>query len=54
MGADVVGLDLSDEAIALARRLAGQAGLSGRAEFICSDLYDADAHLGGGSSMSSS
>jgi SAM-dependent methyltransferase len=46
LGARVVGLDLSDEAIALARRLAGQAGLSGRAEFICSDLYDADTHLG--------
>ena len=47
MGAEVVGLDFSDEAIALARRLAGQAGLSGRAEFVCSGLYDADAHLGG-------
>lgn len=46
LGADVVGLDLSDEAIALARRLAGEAGLSARAEFVCSDLYDADAHLG--------
>ena len=45
-GADVVGLDLSDAAIALARRLAGEAGLSARAEFICSDLYGADAHLG--------
>jgi SAM-dependent methyltransferase len=46
LGAEVVGLDFSDEAIALARRLAGEAGLSGRAEFICSDLYDADLHLG--------
>jgi 2-polyprenyl-3-methyl-5-hydroxy-6-metoxy-1,4-benzoquinol methylase len=46
MGADVVGLDFSDEAITLARRLAGEAGLSGHAEFICSDLYDADLHLG--------
>ena len=46
LGAEVVGLDLSDEAIALARRLAGEVGLSDRAEFICSDLYDADAHLG--------
>ena len=46
LGAEVVGLDLSDEAIALARRLAGEVGLSGRAEFICADLYDADAHLG--------
>ncbi len=47
LGAEVVGLDLSDEAIALARRLADEVGLSGRAEFLCADLYDADAHLGG-------
>jgi len=46
LGAEVVGLDLSDEAIALARRLADDVGLSGRAEFVCADLYDADAHLG--------
>ena len=46
LGASVVGLDLSDEAVALAHRQAGDAGLAGRAEFICSDLYDADAHLG--------
>ena len=46
LGAEVVGLDLSDEAIALARRLADEVGLSGRAEFVCADLYDADAHLG--------
>jgi SAM-dependent methyltransferase len=46
LGADVVGLDLSDEAIALARRLADEVGLSGRAEFVCTELYDADAHLG--------
>ena len=46
LGAEVVGLDLSDEAIALARRLADEVGLTGRAEFICADLYDADAHLG--------
>ena len=45
-GARVVGLDLSDEAVALARRLADEVGLAGRAEFVCSDLYDADAHLG--------
>ena len=47
LGADVVGLDLSDEAIALARRLAAEVGLADRAEFVCADLYDADAHLGG-------
>ena len=46
LGADVVGLDLSDEAIALARELADEVGLSARAEFVCADLYDADAHLG--------
>ncbi len=46
-GAEVVGLDFSEEAIALARRLAGETGLSGRAEFVCADLYDADAHLDG-------
>lgn len=34
MGAEVFGVDLSDEAIALARRLADDVGLSGRAEFI--------------------
>ncbi len=46
MGAEVVGLDLSDEAIELARRLAADTGLSGRADFVCSDVYDAGAHLG--------
>jgi SAM-dependent methyltransferase len=46
LGASVVGLDLSDEAIALAGRVADDVGLGVRAEFICSDLYDADAHLG--------
>ena len=45
-GAEVVGLDFSGEAIALARRLAGEAGLSRRAAFVESDLYEADAHLG--------
>jgi SAM-dependent methyltransferase len=40
-----VGLDLSDKAISLAQRLAGEAGLSGRSEFICSDIYEADLHL---------
>jgi SAM-dependent methyltransferase len=45
-GARVVGLDLSDEAIALARRLAAETGLQERAEFVCADVYDAAAHLG--------
>jgi 2-polyprenyl-3-methyl-5-hydroxy-6-metoxy-1,4-benzoquinol methylase len=47
LGAGVVGLDLSDEAIGLARRLATEIGVADRAEFVCADLYDADAHLGG-------
>jgi SAM-dependent methyltransferase len=46
LGAHVVGLDFSEEAVALARRLAGEVGLSDRAEFICADLYAADDHLG--------
>ena len=46
LGAEVVGLDLSDAAIALAQRLADEVGLAARAEFVCADLYDADAHLG--------
>ncbi len=45
-GARVVGLDFSDAAVALARRLAAETGLDGRAEFVCADVYDADAHLG--------
>lgn len=44
-GADVVGVDLSDEAIELARRLAVDAGLAGHAEFVCADVYEADDHL---------
>ena len=46
-GAHVVGLDLSDEAVALARRLAAETGLEDRAEFVCADVYEAGAHLGG-------
>ena len=45
-GARVLGLDFSGEAVALARRLAGEAGLEERAEFVCADVSDADAHLG--------
>ena len=47
LGADVVGLDFSDEAIGLARRLADEVGLSGRASFVNCDLYAADEHLEG-------
>lgn len=46
-GARVVGLDFSDAAVELARRLAAETGLDGRAEFVCADVYDADAHLDG-------
>jgi SAM-dependent methyltransferase len=46
-GARVVGLDFSDEAVALARRLAAETGLADRAEFVCADVYDAGAHLRG-------
>ena len=44
-GAVVTGVDLSDEAIGLARRLADEVGLSGRATFIASDVYEIDAYL---------
>jgi SAM-dependent methyltransferase len=37
MGAEVVGVDLSDEAIAAAEKLAEQAGVA--AQFVCSDVY---------------
>ncbi len=46
-GAAVVGVDLSGEAIGLARRLADKVGLSGRATFVEADVYDAPRHLGG-------
>ena len=43
MGAQVTGVDLSDEAIATAQKLAADTGL--HAEFICSDVYDLPSHL---------
>jgi SAM-dependent methyltransferase len=43
-GAEVVGLDFSEIAIAAARELAGQLGLPAR--FICADVYDAAAAVG--------
>ena len=46
-GAEVVGLDFSGQAIALARRLADEVDLSSRASFIESDVYDTARHLGG-------
>jgi SAM-dependent methyltransferase len=43
-GAEVVGLDFSDEAIEAARGLAAEAGLPAR--FVCADVYDAAAAVG--------
>jgi ubiquinone/menaquinone biosynthesis C-methylase UbiE len=43
LGARVTGVDLSDEAIALARSLADELGIEAR--FICSDLYRLPEHL---------
>jgi 2-polyprenyl-3-methyl-5-hydroxy-6-metoxy-1,4-benzoquinol methylase len=43
MGAHVTGVDLADQAIAKARELATQMGLS--TEFVCSDVYDLPNHL---------
>ena len=42
-GGEVSGLDFSPEAIALARELAGQAGLT--ADFVCGNVYDAGTLL---------
>ncbi|AKQ47455.1 methyltransferase type 12 [Rufibacter radiotolerans] len=45
LGAEVTGMDLSDDAIALARQLTQELGLS--AEFICCNVYDLPQHLQG-------
>jgi SAM-dependent methyltransferase len=45
MGASVVGVDLSDEAIQEARRLNSELGLD--AEFVCCNVYDLRDHLQG-------
>jgi SAM-dependent methyltransferase len=45
-GAQVTGIDFSDAAIAAARDLAQRAGLSDRAEFVCSDVHRATEALG--------
>ena len=47
LGARVVGVDLSEPAIAAATDLAQRAGLADRAEFVVSNVYDAPAALGG-------
>lgn len=39
MGAEVVGIDLSDAAINAAEDLAKQMGLADKAKFVCSDVY---------------
>ena len=42
LGANVTGVDLSDEAIALAQSLAAELNL--KAHFICSDIFELDLH----------
>ena len=44
-GADVVGLDFSEPAIAAARELASELGLQARARFVAADVYDAPAAI---------
>ncbi len=44
-GAEVVGLDFSAPAIAAARALAGELGLSAQVRFVQADLYDAPAAI---------
>jgi len=46
-GARVTGLDFSQPAVDEARALARRAGLEGRATFVCADVHDAVAALGG-------
>ncbi len=46
-GATVTGIDFSGEAVAAARRLAVEVGLSGRATFVQSDVYALPAALQG-------
>lgn len=47
-GAQVTGVDFSRAAIDAARSLAARTGLSSRATFVCSDVYEADLALGAG------
>ncbi len=46
-GADVTGLDFSGAAVRVARELAEDTGLTDRARFVVSDVYDAPAALNG-------
>lgn len=45
MGAEVTGVDLSDQAIKEARQLAEQSGITAR--FVCCDIYELPKHLEG-------
>jgi SAM-dependent methyltransferase len=45
--AQVAGLDFSEPAVGFARELATEVGLSDRARFVASNVYDAPAALGG-------
>ncbi len=45
LGAQVTGVDIADDAIAFARALANEGGLTGAARFIRSDVYDLAATL---------
>ena len=45
MGAEVTGVDLSDESLRLARELADELGLEAR--FVCCDVLELDQHLEG-------
>ena len=47
MGAEVVGLDFSDEAIGAGAPPGRRGRPGGRASFVHGDVYDADQHLGG-------
>ncbi|MHB1087620.1 MAG: class I SAM-dependent methyltransferase [Acidimicrobiales bacterium] len=47
-GARVTGVDFSRAAIDAARSLAARTGLSSRATFVCSDVYEADVALDAG------
>lgn len=46
VGAQVTGLDFSPAAVAAAQEIAARAGLADRAEFVCSDVYQATEALG--------
>ena len=43
MGADVTGVDFSEEAIITAKSLAGELGI--KADFLCSNIYDLEGKL---------